>query len=343
MNGNDDSLRIFPKKFHAFLRIQKKQRNFPAGLARRKWWTSSTVHWVKPFHPNRGVPAEGEWLGKNWRGCHASKVLNTKTQTCQTYGWFTYMTGETWPHDQGEIYIYIYSHGVLQRIPAQPKTLVTISACLSHSKTCSWLSLTGHLQPNEIRLRSKEHVFLGPWRPPPPTNETPIALHVLPTSSHDRWKPWTVNIRGLPPLIKNKAKEEFEDNKHTISRNCRFNIMSFFNFFWDRINELGPREFGVCSANYFAMFFFSGSLCSWYILVGRWKLDHFRQVGVNINNILKPPPSKLYSIVQTSKTASHKTPWKNLLVANKNLWIWQTPSSNYKPQKTYWRWRLHLS
>ena len=49
------------------------------------------------------------------------KYNSPRPKRAKKYGWFTYMTGEQWPHDQGEIYKNIYSHGALKKNPAQNK------------------------------------------------------------------------------------------------------------------------------------------------------------------------------------------------------------------------------
>lgn len=144
------------------------------------------------------------------------------------------MTGEKWPHDQGEIYnIYIYIPMERYKGFLHNQKHLLLLAPVSHIQkhvldSPNWSPAT---QRDQTQTKT-ERVVLGPWRLPPPTNATPIALHVLPTSSHDRWKPWRMKICGLPPLVKNNAcQEEFEDNKHTISRNCRFIQYVFLQIF----------------------------------------------------------------------------------------------------------------
>lgn len=145
--------------------------------------------------------------------------------------------------------------------------------------------LTGHLQPNEIRLRPNEHVVLGPCRQPPPTNATPIALHVLPTSSHDRWKPWTVNIRGLPPLTKNnECYRKSLRITNTLyletvvdSGMIHIIIICFSSNFQIGSTSCVPENL-VCVLQITLRCFFSLEVCVVGILVGGLKLDYFQQV-----------------------------------------------------------------
>ena len=145
--------------------------------------------------------------------------------------------------------------------------------------------LTGHLQPNEIRLRPNEHVVLGPCRQPPPTNATPIALHVLPTSSHDRWKPWTVNIRGLPPLTKNnECYRKSLRITNTLyletvvdSGMIHIIIICFSSNFQIGSTSCVPENL-VCVLQITLRCFFSLEVCVVGILVGGLTLNYFQQV-----------------------------------------------------------------
>ena len=97
---------------------------------------------------------------------------------------------------------------------------------------CPCLSLTYSKKTLLTNATCNPPVWTRGGEEPPPINVTPIALHVLPTSSHDRWKPWS--FRGFRFLLllpsrcnlkttnqeflenqknrnKNNAMEEFED------------------------------------------------------------------------------------------------------------------------------------
>lgn len=97
-----------PKNSMLFCEYKKKQRNFPAGLARRKWWTSSTVHWVFAVPPQQGSSC---WRWVTWRKLKRLPCLKSiKHQDPNVPNvWMVYLHDRwkmaTWP--RGNIYIYI--------------------------------------------------------------------------------------------------------------------------------------------------------------------------------------------------------------------------------------------